>query len=170
MHFLGYFSCHNGYKCLDSHGKLFISKDVVFDEYTFSFANKYTSLQMPSFHFRLLPLGVLLLIIVLSSSQNATHESPVVFPSLFHLMYHYQISYMMIFFLLSCLVHFLSISDFTDLIVPSCSRSIHPMQTRSKSTIVKPHRYPTLLLLNKPCPLIFGLRPCKMITYIFITF
>ena len=35
---MGYNLNHKGYKCLDSNGKLYISKDVIFDETTFPFA------------------------------------------------------------------------------------------------------------------------------------
>ena len=36
--FIGYNLNHKGYKCLDSNGKLYISRDVIFDETTFPFA------------------------------------------------------------------------------------------------------------------------------------
>ena len=36
--FMGYNLNHKGYKCLDSNGKLYISRDVIFDETTFPFA------------------------------------------------------------------------------------------------------------------------------------
>lgn len=42
--FLGYSLNHKGYKCLDSPGKIVISRDVLFDEYTFPFAQKATIL------------------------------------------------------------------------------------------------------------------------------
>lgn len=38
--FLGYSAFHKGFKCLDtSTGRIYISKDVVFDENVFPFAN-----------------------------------------------------------------------------------------------------------------------------------
>ena len=42
--FMGYSLNHKGYKCLDSNGKLYISRDVIFDETTFPFAqtNQYS--------------------------------------------------------------------------------------------------------------------------------
>ena len=52
--FLGYSLNHKGYKCLDSIGKIIISRDVIFNESSFSFAHKiqsslYNSIS-PSFH------------------------------------------------------------------------------------------------------------------------
>ena len=35
---MGYSLSHKGYKCLDSNDKLYISRDVIFDETTFPFA------------------------------------------------------------------------------------------------------------------------------------
>jgi len=76
--FLGYSSCHKGYKCLGSNGKIFSSKDVIFDEHTFPFTLKlkllYCPLHLPTFYlmgsFLLLltvPLSMLLKILTLLS-------------------------------------------------------------------------------------------------------
>jgi len=35
--FLGYSLSHKGYKCMAAHGRIYISKDVVFDEFSFPF-------------------------------------------------------------------------------------------------------------------------------------
>jgi len=41
--FLGYSSSHKGYKCLDSTGKLFISKDVLFDETKYPYPTMFST-------------------------------------------------------------------------------------------------------------------------------
>jgi len=41
--FLGYSSSHKGYKCLDSTGKIFISKDVIFNELRFPYPDMFPS-------------------------------------------------------------------------------------------------------------------------------
>ena len=41
--FLGYSLNHKGYKCLDKNGKIFISRDVIFYEHSFSFSSSYSS-------------------------------------------------------------------------------------------------------------------------------
>ena len=41
--FLGYSSSHKGYKCLDSTGRIFISKDVIFNEFRFPFSELFPS-------------------------------------------------------------------------------------------------------------------------------
>ena len=46
--FLGYSLNHKGYKCLDSNGKIFISRDVIFDEFNFPFANKNSCIPIDS--------------------------------------------------------------------------------------------------------------------------
>jgi transposase InsO family protein len=40
--FLGYSSSHKGYKCLSPSGRIFISKDVLFNEYRFPFCDLFT--------------------------------------------------------------------------------------------------------------------------------
>ena len=54
---MGYNLNHKGYKCLDSNGKLYISRDVIFDETTFPFAQtdqSSYSIQVP-LHCPILP-------------------------------------------------------------------------------------------------------------------
>ena len=41
--FLGYNLNHKGYKCLDKNGKIFISRDVIFYEHSFSFSSSNSS-------------------------------------------------------------------------------------------------------------------------------
>ena len=57
--FLGYSSCHKGYECLDVNDKLFISKDVLFDEMTLPFATKSPTSPSSSHTSQLIPLGVI---------------------------------------------------------------------------------------------------------------
>jgi len=40
--FIGYSSTHKGYKCLDPTGRVFISKDVIFNEYKFPYAELFS--------------------------------------------------------------------------------------------------------------------------------
>jgi len=46
--FLGYSPSHKGYKCLDHTGRIFISKDVVFNEYRFPYTELFSSAQSSS--------------------------------------------------------------------------------------------------------------------------
>ncbi|WVZ05852.1 hypothetical protein V8G54_019198 [Vigna mungo] len=67
--FLGYSSWHKGYKCLNSNGKIFMSKDVVFDEKTFLYATQV--------HSWIISLGIIPFFVDFPS-QHATQESPFV--------------------------------------------------------------------------------------------
>lgn len=66
---MGYSSCHKGYKCLNSNGKIFMSKDVVFDEKTFLYATQV--------HSWIISLGIIPFFVDFPS-QHATQESPFV--------------------------------------------------------------------------------------------
>lgn len=57
--FLGYSSSYKGYKCLDSNGTLFISKDVIFHESKFPFLNPQPVPPAPTVTSRLSPLGII---------------------------------------------------------------------------------------------------------------
>jgi len=45
--FLGYSSSHKGYKCLSSSGKIYISKDVIFNEHRFSYCDIFQQQPIP---------------------------------------------------------------------------------------------------------------------------
>jgi len=129
--FLGYSSCHKGYKCLDVHGKLFISKDVIFDESTFPFLSQTLSPTPLASHSRTIPLRVLPNVGPPSPIQHASPTSsdvslvsPLISPS----------------------TNTTRSSPLPPPIVPSTS-STHPMQTRSKLGIIKPKQYPIMLLV-----------------------
>lgn len=53
--FLGYSSDHRGYKCLDSKGKIYISRDVLFDETSFPFVSNSSTVTSSSVLPPLLP-------------------------------------------------------------------------------------------------------------------
>ena len=68
--FLGYSLNHKGYKCLDSNGKIIISRDFIFNESSFPFAHKIQSslsnFVWPSFHHSTTPS-------IISSFGSFTH-------------------------------------------------------------------------------------------------
>src|ERR1044072_2264186 len=41
--FLGYSSTHKGYRCMDSTGRVYISKDVLFNEFRFPYSEMFSS-------------------------------------------------------------------------------------------------------------------------------
>jgi len=130
LHFSWFSSSHKGYKCLDVHGKLFISKDVLFDENTFPFLSQSTPPSRFAFHSRTIPLGILPNVGPSFPIQHASLESPdvsTVSP------------------VSSTSPNITRSSPLPPPIVP-ITTSTHPMQTRSKSGIVKLKQYPTLLL------------------------
>jgi len=156
--FLGYSSCHKGYKCLNSHGKIFISKYDVFYENTFPFSTSVQSHVITTSSSCIVPLDIIPFIVD-SPSQHATHESLVdILPNDLAPPDNYTSQ--------------LYVDTFPDDPTPadnspsqlhspqhapslvsvppahddsSSSHSTHPMQTRSKSRIVKPRRFPTIL-------------------------
>lgn len=70
--FLGYSSHHNGYKCLNSKGKIFLSKVIIFYESSFPFAIVESQVASPpsSVPSQLLPLGVL----PITTAHNNSHS------------------------------------------------------------------------------------------------
>jgi len=136
--FLGYSSCHKGYKCLDSHGRLFISKDVIFDEHTFPFSCTSPTLPSSTLQFRPHPLG-LLPTPVAPPIQHAPLESTSVLS--------FPVSSIPTSSPVSSSPTLPPSSSAPDLpLATPQSTSTHPMQTRSKSGIIKPRLYPSLLI------------------------
>lgn len=124
--FVGYSPSHKGYKCLDQNGKLFISKDVLFNEFRFPFTYTSTATKPPSTLSPLLPLQIyptvpLTNIPAASTPLDSTPTPSTVSPN---------------------------INPPQPFTIPAADSPVntHPMQTRSKSGIVKPHLNPTLLL------------------------
>jgi len=116
----------------------FISKDVIFDESTFPFLSQTLSPSPLASHSRTIPLGILPNVGPPFPIQHASLESSAVSP---------------VSPLISLSTNTTRSSLLPPPIVPSTS-SIHPMQTRSKSGIVKPKQYPTLLLaITEPASL-----------------
>uniref|UniRef100_A0A803Q711 Polyprotein n=1 Tax=Cannabis sativa TaxID=3483 RepID=A0A803Q711_CANSA len=48
--FIGYSLKHKGYKCLANSGRIYISRDVIFDEFTFPFFTQSTNTSLPCVH------------------------------------------------------------------------------------------------------------------------
>nr|KYP42260.1 Retrovirus-related Pol polyprotein from transposon TNT 1-94 [Cajanus cajan] len=111
--FLGYSSSHKGYKCLDTNGLLFISKDVIFNEQRFPYQHLIPSTTSVSNSSTNFPLGVLSSNDVASTSTSNSSSSS---------------------------------SPLSAHTLPPSTSNVHPMQTRSKSGIVRPKLHPTLLL------------------------
>jgi hypothetical protein len=141
--FLGYNLHHKGYRCLHvPSGRLYISRNVVFDESRFPFATPSppaSSSQPVS-----LPTSLLIpscspppVAVVSSPSPSSPTASPLASPSL------------MSFSPNPCLI-----PSSTALCPVPSSGSVHPMETRSKHHIHKPKALPTGFI-SKPPPKAF---------------
>ncbi|RVW97157.1 Retrovirus-related Pol polyprotein from transposon TNT 1-94 [Vitis vinifera] len=77
--FLGYSLNHKGYKCLSPNGNILISRDVIFDEHAFPFAQLQSQKQTTSpfsSSSTSLPCQTSLLLMVLPSSTSCSTSSP----------------------------------------------------------------------------------------------
>ncbi|RVW15317.1 Retrovirus-related Pol polyprotein from transposon RE2 [Vitis vinifera] len=115
--FLGYGIKHKGFKCLDPQGRIYISKDVQFNEKSFPFSKtkSITSLSFipsptPTSHFALIPIHSSIMSVPSPSTSSITN-----------------------------IVADQSNSDQTNAKpVLDVSRNVHSMRTRSKAGIFKP--------------------------------
>ncbi|RDX67550.1 hypothetical protein CR513_53561, partial [Mucuna pruriens] len=127
---LGYSPHHKGYECLESGAKLFIFRDVVFNEDKFPSASSMSILPTPAITTKILSLGVI----------PSAHSSPTI-PQSSHSQAPTPLS-----------THDSPPSSPNPIVESSSSpislptRFVQPMQTRSKSSIVKPKLHPTLLI------------------------
>lgn len=75
--FLGYASSHKGYKCLDAEGRIFVSKDVLFNEFRFPFPTMFPSSPGPVLHSH----GISSIIPHTQSPSPVIHTPPQILPS-----------------------------------------------------------------------------------------
>ena len=163
--FLGYSSSHKGYKCLSSFDKIYISKDVLFNELGFPYSNLFPSsnpIKNLDSYFSLNPnLSPPSVIPTPESSQLSPSHSPsvpLVSPSFSPIPTHSPTTSLSV-------IHPSTSSEPTSVhpqtsesTTPSASSSesvsahnsipvnTHPMQTRSKSGIHNPRLHPSLFL------------------------
>lgn len=147
--FLGYSANHKGYKCLDATGRLFVSKDVIFNENAFPYPNLFPTklTKQPATACTLQPLGVVPFNIAQPTTfPNPTATSPSPNPP----NSPYTTS-------LPSTASSTINPDSPAPSIPSAPQSpaaplpplptnTHPMITRSKNGIVQPRIHPTLLL------------------------
>jgi histone deacetylase 1/2 len=148
--FLGYSNTHKGYKCLSPNGRIFISKDVLFNEARFPYpllfptTNRNSTSPTPDVPISQLPLGSHNLHNITNLNNNPTQiTTPTVSSTTSSQPNHNSnntLSY-----------NSTTNSNTTNnppINPPTSTRpeNTHPMQTRAKSGIVLPRQNPKLLL------------------------
>jgi histone deacetylase 1/2 len=127
--FVGYSNTHKGYKCLSPNGRIFISKDVLFNEDRFPYSslfsasnnNSLINYSMPDVPIQTLPIG--------NHNLQTINTPPIPLPDITNP---------------SSPPH----TTTSDNILPIKPANTHPMQTRAKSGISLPRQNPKLLLTH----------------------
>ncbi|RDX88024.1 hypothetical protein CR513_30442, partial [Mucuna pruriens] len=157
---MGHSPSNKGYKCLDSNRRLFISKDVLFNEHKFPHLPVVSSLTpafapSPSF-----PLGVLSFApLPYAKDSPVQHATPNSSP---------PSSSVSLPSTASTTIDPQSTSAFASSSSSPSPKNLHPMQTHSKSGVLKPQLHPKLLVTiaepssNRPCPCLIGDRLCSL--------
>lgn len=115
--YLGHSPQHKGHKCLSSDGRIFILKDVLFNEYKFPFSTMFPPILSSSPQSSLFPSTIPVVESICPSpipSSPSSHSNA------------------------TASVSSSTTSFSSPVLVPQPALNIHPMQTRSKSGIFKP--------------------------------
>nr|KYP41981.1 Retrovirus-related Pol polyprotein from transposon TNT 1-94 [Cajanus cajan] len=151
--FLGYSSSHKGYKCLSPTGRIFISKDVVFNEYRFPYYDLFPNNINPLLH-------------SIDTSQHVTSASIPILKTLSPQIIVHNSNVPVVTtnpshdsstdssLNSSCITNLSNNTNFfvpplnTESSLPITSQNVHPMKTGSKSGISKPKLHYSIFLIE----------------------